>query len=226
MLPRLADLYDRFVTDSVDNFFRDFPNRLRSQDSVTFKFYRRVESWLSFVPAVEWDYYAEKVGHAASSCDRPRKRFWEQLHDVFNEALGVKILTSDFGCDIVRFVRQAAGSQTPDLLGQTASIKYYLEVKTINHSDDERESWDGEDNPNYSEKMPGPLKTKIERSYLEAVAQLRSPEDAGSARKIVLLVLTRDYYFDPSDKPVAEVVHSYLASIEQSDFPIHCHIYS
>ena len=25
MLPRLADLYDRFVTDSVDNFFHGFP---------------------------------------------------------------------------------------------------------------------------------------------------------------------------------------------------------
>src|SRR5438132_14062275 len=95
MLPRLAHLYDRFVTCSVDNFFHGFPNRLRSHDSVTFKFYSGVESWLSFMPAVEWDYYAQKVGQTVLLCDRPRKRFWEQLHDVLNEALGVKVLRSE-----------------------------------------------------------------------------------------------------------------------------------
>ena len=226
MLPRLADLYDRFVTGSVDNFFHGFPNRLRSHDSVTFKFYSGVESWLSFMPAVEWDYYAQKVGQTVLLCDRPRKRFWEQLHDVLNEALGVKVLRSEFGCDIVRFVRPAAGSRIPDLFGQSASINHYLEVKTVNHSQDERESWYREDNPTHSEKMPKPLKTKIKSSYLEAVDQLRSPNDAASARKIVLLVLNPDYYFDPADIPVADVVYSYLATIEQPHFPIHCHIYS
>ena len=74
--------------------------------------------------------------------------------------------------------------------------------------------------------MPEPLKTKIKSSYLEAVDQLRSPNDAASARKIVLLVLNPDYYFDPADIPVADVVYSYLATIEQPHFPIHCHIYS
>jgi hypothetical protein len=226
MLPRLADLYDRFVTGNVDNFFHGFPNRLRSQDPVTFKFYSKVESWLSFVPAVEWDYYAQKVGQTVLLCDRPRKRFWEQLHDVLNEALGVKVLRSEFGCDIVRFVRPTTGSRIPDLFGQNTSIKHYLEVKTVNHSQDERESWYRDENPTHSEKMPKRLKAKIKSSYFEALSQLRSPNDSASARKIVLLVLNPDYSFDPVDIPVADVVYSYLASIEQSDFPIHCHIYS
>ncbi len=80
--------------------------------------------------------------------------------------------------------------------------------------------------PRIAKTCQNRLKTKIKSSYLEAVDQLRSPNDAASARKIVLLVLNPDYYFDPADIPVADVVYSYLATIEQPHFPIHCHIYS
>ena len=67
-------------------FFRGFPARLRDEKSVTFAFYEKIEAWLSYIPEPEWPYFTDKIKQTVFLCDRSRRRFWEQLHDVFNEA--------------------------------------------------------------------------------------------------------------------------------------------
>ena len=222
-LPKLSELYDRFVTDDLQNFFRGFPARLRDENSVTFTFYEQIELWLSCIPEPELLHFTDKVKQTAFLCDRSRHRFWEQLHDVFNEALGVLLLRRDFGCQAVHFV-QREDACTPDLTGQRGSMNHYLEVKTINHSQQERDSWYHDDKLNGTTRLPEKLKKKIQSSYLHAVSQLSAPDDADTARKIALIVLDADYNFDPIDKPIAEQIRPYLGCIEKPSFEIICHI--
>lgn len=60
-MPKLSELYDRFVTDDPENFFRGFPARLRDEKSVTFAFYEEIEAWLSYIPEPEWPYFTDKI---------------------------------------------------------------------------------------------------------------------------------------------------------------------
>lgn len=103
-------------------------------------------------------------------------------------------------------------------------MTHYLEVKTINNSQDERDSWYHEHELNDTTLLPAALKKKIQSSYHYAVSQLSAPEDANTATKIALLVLNPDYNFDPTDKPIAEQIDAYLGHIEQPSFEMICHI--
>ena len=222
-LPKLSELYDRFVTDDAQNFFRRFPARLRDENSATFGLYEQIERWLSYIPEPEWPYFTNKIKQTVFLCDLSRHRFWEQLHDVFNEALGVLTLRTNFGCEEVRLVPRK-DSSTPDLAGQRGPLIHYLEVKTINHSQDERDSWYKEDKLKHTTLLPEALKNKIQSSYREAVSQLSAPDDAKTAKKIALLVFNPDYNFDPIDKPLEEPVRAYLIDIEKPSFEIICRI--
>jgi len=72
-LPKLSELYDRFVTDDPENFFRGFPARLRDEKSVTFAFYEKIEAWLSYIPESEWPYFTDKIKQTVFLCDRSRR---------------------------------------------------------------------------------------------------------------------------------------------------------
>jgi hypothetical protein len=91
-LPRLCALYDSFVTDQPQNFFRGFPERLREVGSATFAFYAEIERGLGYIPKAEWPYYTDKIRRRTLLCDLSRHRFWEQLHDTLNEAFGALVL--------------------------------------------------------------------------------------------------------------------------------------
>ena len=218
-LPRLTELHDRFVSDDGANFFRLFPTRLECEDTVTYNFYQTIEDWLTFIPPSEWDSYATKVGEVVEIRDLKCKRHWERLHDVFNESLGVKLLRTEFSCDQIRFLPRSR-SPTPDLLGDSSSSRYYLEVKTINHSQDERESWYSGETLSHTVVIPNPLQRKITATYEEAVTQLRAPADASQARKIALLIINTDYNVDPMDEELEDLFLRFLDTIEQPDFHI------
>ena len=102
-LPRLADLHGRFHTDSRSNFFRTFPSWF-DESKVTLRFYRQIERDLSFIPPSEWTAFSAKVGEVVNRCDRDSRRDWEQLFNVFSEALGARVLVENFGCETVRLI--------------------------------------------------------------------------------------------------------------------------
>jgi len=103
---------------------------------------------------------------------------------------------------------------------------HYLEVKTINDSQEERDSWYKEPPLTCTTSLTRELKKKIEDTYRGAISQLTTPPDAQGARRIVLLILDADYTFDPIDGTVADAVREYLSLIERRDFEIICHVHS
>src|ERR1051325_3761777 len=173
-LPKLSALYDRFVTDNPQNFFRDFPARLRGVGSATFTFYAEIERWLCHIPDTEWPYYIEKIGRRVLLYDLSRHRFWEQLHDTFNEALGAWVLRENFGCEEIRFIRPN-GRPTPDLVGKRGSLIQYIEVKTINHSQEERDSWYRESPLRCTTRLTGNSTTRLKILMLELSHSLPRP---------------------------------------------------
>jgi len=220
-LPRLTELYDRFVSSDRNNFFLRFPQRLQFPDTVTLAYYRKIENWLSFVPASQWSLFQEKIGPTATACDTKNKRDWEKLHDTLNEALGAKILQENYGCSDVVIVPTRGNSKSPDWRGMVSTRPHYAEVKTVNHSLNERLSWYGDDKLLHTTKIPPALAKKITDSYTEAIEQLNAPLDAQDATKLVVFILNPDHNFDPIEEDLKELLMTFLEEIEIPETPIY-----
>lgn len=194
-LPRLADLHDRFRGDYAKNFFRYFPNWF-AESEVTLRFYEQIERDLSFVPPTEWNAFAAKVGATVNCYDKNCRREWEQLFNVFSEALGARVLAEKYGCDAVRLI-STSDERTCDWFGSAEGKPHYLEVKTLNHSDDERKSWYDEAELVHTTFVPAALLAKARTTYAYAKTQLNAMPSATEARKLVLFVVHVDHNFDP-----------------------------
>lgn len=220
-LPRLLDLEGRFRSSARHNFFANFRTRIQGH-RVTFDYYRKIERWLSYVPFASWDSYCMKVGSTCNSFDK--FRHWQALHDVFNEAIGAKLLACRYRCSEIEMLHPSDRnrSKTPDWRGWTKSKTTFVEVKTINHSQAERESWYRDTTLNGISSLPAPLKAKIKSSYDEACAQLLSVA-AHTDRKIVILVINRDYNLDPIDRDFSDLVLEFLKELERQEFYIFAH---
>jgi hypothetical protein len=225
-LPRLRDLHTRFSSKLKDNFFRDFPARLNGVSGVTFQYYSKIENWLSYVPAAEWGIYCEKIKLTANIHDK--YRHWEGLHTVFNEALGAKILATRYRCRDMSLIRalpikKGHLPKSPDWVGHSLSLTTFVEVKTLNHSQEERESWYTGGQPVHLTQVSPQLEKKIKTTYYQAIEQL-SAVGSPKNRKLVLFVLNRDYSFDPIDQSIKSVVLSWFNKLERKEFPIAIHI--
>lgn len=221
-LPRLLDLENRFRSNDRQNFFANFRNRLAGH-RVTYDYYHKVDRWLSFIPADVWDDYCAKVGKVCNSFDRIRH--WEKLHDVFNEALGAKLLACRYRCKMIEMIKPSTHirKKSPDWRGHTKYQMTFVEVKTINHSQDERESWYQDTTLCSISELSIHLKNKITSSYTEACEQLNAVA-ARSERKVVLFVLNQDYNLDPIDHDIGDLVIEYLDTLERGDVTIFAHI--
>lgn len=218
-LPRLTKLYDQFVVQDSSNFFYHLPQRLAFSGAPTLDYYKRVEDWLSYVPDDQWPMLARKVKATVSIYDP--YRFWEKLHDVFSEALGFKVLTTKYRCASISFFRPAE-TETPDLVGVCDGKAYYLEAKTVNHTQAERLSWFDLTKPKCVGWLSPTIQRKLSGPYEKAVSQLSALADAPYTTKIVLLVFNVDYTVSPIDSSVEDLVLNFLRSIEKEDFPIEC----
>lgn len=215
-LPLLADLHDRFRTDSRRNFFRTFPFWF-DESEVTLRFYQQIERDLRFIPPSEWTAFCAKVGEVVNRCDRDNRRDWEQLFDVFSEALGARVLVENFGCDTVRLVA-TRDDKTCDWFGSAATKPHYLEVKTLNHSDDERKSWYNEADLVHTTVTPASLIAKARISYDKAKRQLDAMPGAAAARKLVLFVVHADHNFDPFEGSARELLLDEFEKFEDSNY--------
>jgi hypothetical protein len=142
-------------------FFRRFPLWF-DESEVTLRFYQQIERDLSFVPDSEWDSFAAKVGKTVSLRDKKNRRDWEKLFDVFNEATGARVLVEKYGCDALRLIATSQESNSCDWFGSSVGRPHYLEVKTLNHSDNERRSWYDEAMLTHTCLVPQPLLKKSE----------------------------------------------------------------
>lgn len=215
-LPRLADLHDQFRTDSQSNFFRTFPSWF-DESEVTLRLYRQIERDLSFIPPSEWTAFCAKVGEVVNRCDRESRRDWEQLFNVFSEALGARVLVEKFGCDTVRLVATREG-KTCDWFGSAAGKPHYLEVKTLNHSDDERKSWYDEAELVHTTVAPAALIAKARSSYDKARRQLDAMPGAEAAHKLVLFIVHADHNFDPFEGSVRELLFGEFEKFEDPGY--------
>jgi hypothetical protein len=222
-LPRLTELHDQFVSSSGDNFFNEFYQRL-FPSKVTQDFYRAyVERDFAFIPDSEWPRFMKKVGRTVEICDDIGGRHWEKLHDVFNEALGARILTTRYSCEHLSFVPED-GKSVPDWIGLGCWRRHYAEVKTINNSDVERKSWYGGDQPEHTVGLPVRMVRKLEDAYAKAQSQLGAMPDAATARKVVILVVNVDYHIAPFDGSVRDLIRRELERIEVPEYFIHCDV--
>jgi hypothetical protein len=219
LLPRLAELHDRYFQIDEANFFWQFPRRLESGGETTRQYYRRYEDWLSNVPVEQWECFCLKVRYASGS--EHAFRFWEQLHDVFNEAYGAKILRTQYRCSDIQLISTAG----PDWLGRTEGRLHYIEVKTIHNSDKERKSWfpaktGSELSLVHTVHVPEALQMKIRWTVNQAKDQLTQPADSGTAVKIVLLVIDVDHNIDPMDETVEDLFDWFLGSLVEPGIEI------
>lgn len=224
--PKFRDLHAQFSDDQKDNFFRDFPKRLVSNDGVTLQYYLKIENWLGYVPVSEWRSFCEKISLTANIYDR--YRHWEGLHSVFNEALGAKILATRYRCRDINLIRpspikKGQPPKSPDWVGHTLTVTTFVEVKTLNHSQEERESWYTDRQLVHLTQVSPQLEKKIRTTYDQAISQL-SAVGSPKNRKLVLFILNRDYNFAPIDQSINSVVLSCLNRLEKGEYPILMHI--
>lgn len=200
--------------------------RLVSDSGATRQYYQKIENWLSYVPKTEWSAFCEKISLTVNIYDR--YRHWESLHTVFNEALGAKILATRYRCRDIKLVRASTikkGLQpkSPDWIGNNLSVTTFLEVKTLNHSQEERESWYTSKQPVHRTQVSPQLEAKIRSTYDQAIEQLSSvgtPEN----RRLVLFILNRDYSFDSINHSIESIMLSCLNKLERKEYPIVIHI--
>ncbi len=173
---------------------------------------------MSHIPPSEWKKYRARVGEKVHL--RHDYLYWKELHEVFNEALGARLLREDFRCDTLHFEPKRGAAKSPDWLGIREGHHVYVEVKTCNHSIDECKSWSGDLELKLTPSLPKQLEQKLRESYEKAVEQLLSPHDSTVATKVVVLVICLDWNITPVALNEAELCASFLRTFERPDIPV------
>jgi hypothetical protein len=122
--PRPANAY----FDDFEKSLAEVPQKLRQ--------FRDIERELKGLDTTAWsDLKADAAERIAA---RDRRRGWQALFDILNEAKAYNYLKR-IGCTNIAFIPRARvqGQKTPDLKAELGLVNVLCEVKTINMSEDE-----------------------------------------------------------------------------------------
>ena len=218
--PHLDRLAKKFDDPSEKSFFNQWDRIKSNNKEVDIRFYEMLDQWISAIPEDQLEVFEEKIARTFKKRDLKRYRDWEQLFDVFNESFGFHILKRKYNCTKIEFIEQEGKS--PDLIGIADDQRIYLEVKTINHSDKERESWHIENTNLQSWEWPSDtvkeIKGKIKKVYHEAIVQLKAiPHDPGN-RYIVAMVINVDHNITAYSRIIFAECQEFLETIEDPKY--------
>jgi len=220
-LPRLGSLHQRFAKESLTNFFYQFPDRLFAEKdtSVTLEFYKNIEYNFSFIPDSQWESFCAKVASTVEVFEEGRH--WQKLHDVFNEAIGARVLVETYSCTELSLLPECKNTKSCDWFGSKDGKHYYIEVKTLNHSDAERRSWlDGGSRLTHTCDAPAGFINKAMAQYNYAREQLMAMDPAEKATKLVLFVVNIDRNFFPFEKSAEELLEREFREFEETSYKI------
>jgi hypothetical protein len=216
ILPRLHELRDLVSEpDSSNAFFQRLEETLENSPSAMRQF-EDYEKELSGLDPEAWRFLKDEA--ARYLMVRHRRRGWQQLFDILNQARAYNYLVRS-GCSDVGFIPRLAkqGVETPDIEAMAGSQKIVCEVKTINISDDEARL---RGTPGIGRRKATALSdgffSKLESDIAKAVKQLSAYDPTSAARRVV-------YFNVCFDDHVAEYKEEYFRQIDayllQNPFP-------
>ena len=219
-LPRLADVANHApVTDQengVKSFFDEFAARLRDSDDVTWRFYKRIDSFLHNISEHQWVEFREKL--TPYVCKRDPNRHWSQFHDALFEVFAHEWLLKE-GAECLEFIPEESQRKTPDLKGVLNGDRIFVEVKNLNESEEGLSMWGSDESIMVKHLVSDQLEHKLRSIYNRSVEQLASVKETETDRIIFYLVYTFDLDFDPNFGRENHF-ERLLNKIEISDCPI------
>jgi hypothetical protein len=215
--PQIDKLAEILSGTHKDSFFDEW-ERIKSYDiEVNRQFYERLDLWISSIPAGQKEIFERKISQVHHKRDRRRYRDWEKLFDTFNESFGFYILRDKYACEQIEFFEQ--DGKAPDLHATQGETHYYLECKTINHSQEERASWHNEDsNLPCIDGLPSTLEKKIKSVYQNAKTQLDAAPKHPEMKYLVTMVISIDHQISGFPDSEANMCLDYLNSIEDPKY--------
>ena len=219
-LPRLADVANHSPATDQENgrvsFFDEFAARLRVSNDVTWRFYKRIDSFLQNISERQWVGFREKL--TPYVCKRDPNRHWSQFHDTLFEVFAHEWLLRE-GAEGLEFIPEESQRKTPDLKGVLDGDRIFVEVKNLNESEEGLSMWDSDESITVKHLVSDQLENKLRSIYNRSVEQLGSVKEAVTDRISFYLVYTFDLDFEP-DFGQENDFERLLNKIEIPDCPI------
>ena len=215
-MPRLADLSESVESQTEDNFFYRFPNRLQGQ--VTFNYYHKIDQMLQTIADEQWKKFEQKLLPYITKQDPTRH--WQQFHDHLYEVFGYVWLKQK-GATNIEFLEEGKKKQ-PDLKGIIDHANVFIEVKNVNESDDGLKLWTSEKRIEVKSQLPEELKEKIKSIYERSKQQLSETKSSPEDKFYIYLIYRYDVDLDPL--PIEpDPMPIFLNEIEEPEYPIVYH---
>jgi len=166
-----------------DCYFHNLDDLLKDQNT----HYTNLAKELNRLDEISWKYLKEKC--SPYLCLNNKKRGWEQLFNILNEAKGYGYLL-DKGCNIVQFISTSRkGEETPDLEGSNKGAKFLCEVKTLNKSDCEIERREKRYAKGVEFNLNEGLQSQLKKIINKAKSQLLNYQVANVKKRIVYIIV-------------------------------------
>ncbi|MCJ8141905.1 hypothetical protein MKI84_03160 [Ancylobacter sp. A5.8] len=215
-LPRIYELSDLIATPAPAGAYFHNLNASLAAIPQKLKQYRDIEAELQVLDYDAWACLKAKV-----EPDLKRKdalRAWEQAFNTLNEAKGYKYLVSA-GYSDIRFI-PVSGQSTPDLEAFEGSRRILCEVKTINRSDQQRETFARNEVFDVVDQLDEGFFTKLECSLNNAAKQMRAYCSEADTRRIAYVIINLDDILHEYADRYRVQLESFLVSKKPSDIEV------